>query len=294
MKLYAPAYYKNFKCIADKCEHSCCIGWEIDVDKVTLEKYKSLNTDYGRVIADSISYEDTPHFKLGECDRCPHLDERGLCKIILNEGEDLLSDICREHPRFYNFTSVAEVGIGMSCPEAARIILSSPDYTTTECVGNVDADAYDLDFDGRIERDKIYAILQNTKYSYSDRLEHIYNLYSIERGIDEEWLEKLNSLEYLNEAHKDLFMHYSSKISQNASDLYQERFLAYLIFRHCTEALDIENFCEKLTFCLFCERLLVSMTRFEDAKSLQEVANLASIISEEIEYSDDNTFALTY
>ena len=39
MKLYAPAYYKNFKCIADKCEHSCCVGWEIDIDKETLDKY---------------------------------------------------------------------------------------------------------------------------------------------------------------------------------------------------------------------------------------------------------------
>ena len=121
-----------------------------------------------------------------------------------------------------------------------------------------------------------------------------YNQEKLTRLEHEEWLKKLNSLEYLDEAHKDLFMHYSSKISQNASDLYQERFLAYLIFRHCTEALDIENLCEKLTFCLFCERLLMSITHFKGTKSLQEVANLASIISEEIEYSDDNTFALTY
>lgn len=42
MKLYAPEYYKNFKCIADKCEHSCCIGWEIDIDEETLKKYENL------------------------------------------------------------------------------------------------------------------------------------------------------------------------------------------------------------------------------------------------------------
>ena len=44
MKLYAPSYYKKFKCIADKCEHSCCIGWEIDIDEETLEKYEKLET----------------------------------------------------------------------------------------------------------------------------------------------------------------------------------------------------------------------------------------------------------
>ena len=43
MKLYAPTYYKNFKCIADACEHSCCIGWEIDIDPEALEKYENCN-----------------------------------------------------------------------------------------------------------------------------------------------------------------------------------------------------------------------------------------------------------
>ena len=40
MKLFAPKYYGSFKCIADKCEHSCCIGWEIDIDDTTLKKYR--------------------------------------------------------------------------------------------------------------------------------------------------------------------------------------------------------------------------------------------------------------
>ena len=139
MKLYAPKYYKNFKCSADRCEHSCCVGWEIDIDKDTLKKYKSLRGGYGTVIADSISMDDTPHFRLGEGDRCPHLDKRGLCKIILAVGEEYLCDICREHPRFYNYTSVAEVGIGMSCMEAARIILTSSEYATLLKIGEVDA-----------------------------------------------------------------------------------------------------------------------------------------------------------
>ena len=152
MKLYAPTYYKRFRCIADRCEHSCCIGWEIDIDNEAIEKYKSLKHRYGEVIRDSISTDETPHFKLGEHERCPHLDECGLCKIILNVGEDYLCDICREHPRFYNYTDVAEVGIGMSCAEAARLILSSSDYATLESIVSVDAEADDVEFYGRAER----------------------------------------------------------------------------------------------------------------------------------------------
>ena len=59
MKLYAPSYYKDFKCIADKCAHNCCIGWEIDIDEISLEKYKSLKNGYGPTIMNSISLEDT-------------------------------------------------------------------------------------------------------------------------------------------------------------------------------------------------------------------------------------------
>ncbi len=294
MKLYAPTYYKKFKCIADKCEHSCCIGWEIDIDKSTLEKYKSLKSGYGATIMDSISMEDTPHFRLGEEERCPHLDECGLCKIILGVGEDYLCDICREHPRFYNYTSVAEVGIGMSCPEAARLILSSPDFGTFEQVGEVATEPYDVAFDGRTERGKVYTLLQDTTDDYTSALNQIYRAYSIDVGEENHWLEILDSLEYLDANHKALFMQYSSALRPKGegTDAYLKRFLAYLIYRHCTEAIDTEDFCTRLSFCLSCERLLASLICAHGANTLQEVAALASTVSEEIEYSDDNTWAL--
>ncbi len=294
MKLYAPKYYKNFRCIADKCTHNCCIGWEIDVDEDALEKYKTLTSEYGSVIADSISMEDTPHFKLTDRDRCPHLDESGLCRIILHEGEDCLCNICREHPRFYNYTSVAEVGIGMSCPEAARIILSSPDYAVLEEIGTLPAAADSLDFDGRVQRREIYTILQDTACSYTMRLSRIAARYSLDNFDDRLWLERLDSLEYLNSAHKPVFMKYSSKRRPDGMDEYLERFLAYFIYRHCTEALDDGDFCDRLRFCLFCERLFASLICTETAGSLCEMIELAVMISEEIEYSDDNTLALTY
>ena len=294
MKLYAPAYYKKFQCIADRCEHSCCIGWEIDIDSDTLEKYKTLKDGYGSTVLKSISTEDTPHFRLGACDRCPHLDERGLCRIILNLGEDYLCDICREHPRFYNYTDIAEVGLGMSCVEAARLILSSDDYATLELVGEVDAIADDVAFDGRAERDKLYAILQDRSCDYMENLAKIAQRYSINVYEDLRWLNLLDSLEYLDPEHKSMFMNYSSGQRPDGKNEYLERFLAYLIYRHCTEALDGEDFRERLAFCLFCERLLASLICLTAADSLNDVAVLASILSEEIEYSDDNTFALMY
>ena len=294
MKLYAPKYYRNFKCIADKCSHSCCIGWEIDVDGDTLNKYESLKGEYGAVIRDTISLEGTPHFKLCEHDRCPHLDENGLCRIILSVGEDHLCRICREHPRFYNYTDVAEVGIGMSCREAARIILNSDDYSVFEQVGELDVESDGVDFDARDTREEIYTVLRDRERCYADRLKDVYGQYSIEAGDDRYFLDKIASLEYLDVEHKALFLHYSSKKRAEGKYEYLERFLAYFIYRHCSEALDYDDFCDRLSFCLFCERLLSSLICSNGAESLSDIAVLASIISEEIEYSEENTLSLIY
>ena len=294
MKLYAPAYYKNFRCIADKCTHSCCIGWEIDIDGDTLKKYKELDGGYASVIADSISDDGEPHFKLCRGDRCPHLNENGLCDIITNVGEEYLCDICREHPRFYNFTDVAEVGIGMSCPEAARIILSSSDFRNTEEIGEVIATADDTNFNGRRLREEIYGILQDPIYGYEAALEKICSRYSVDIGDDREYLKILDSLEYLDPEHKKLFMRYSRYCRPQDKDEYLKRFLAYFIYRHCTEAFDEDDLRLRLSFCLFCERLFASLIYSEGASSPEEVMELARIISEEIEYSEDNTEALTY
>lgn len=38
--------YDKFKCIADKCEFTCCKGWEINIDNNTYNKWKSENLDY--------------------------------------------------------------------------------------------------------------------------------------------------------------------------------------------------------------------------------------------------------
>jgi len=294
MKLFVPEYYKNFKCIADKCEHSCCIGWEIDIDEETLKKYENLENPYAPDILNSISFEGTPHFKLCEGDRCPHLDKNGLCKIILSAGEEHLCDICRRHPRFYNYTDVAEVGIGMSCREAARLILSSPNYSVMEETEEIAYEGEAPSFNGREERERIYKLFGDKSTDYNTKLQTLYSSYGIDAGEDSVWQGIINSLEYLEEAHKELFLNYSSQSRPHGMDDYLERALAYFIYRHCTEAYDEADFRLRLNFCLFCERLLASLICSQKAGTLQEIAVLASIISEEIEYSEDNTQVLTW
>ena len=121
MKTVAPDYYKDFHCIADKCAHTCCKGWEIDVDEISAARFSKIPA-----IAEKVdSAAETPHIKLLDDETCPFLLESGLCSMIIDYGEDMLCDICRDHPRFRNFWSDrTEIGLGMVCEEAAGLILS--------------------------------------------------------------------------------------------------------------------------------------------------------------------------
>jgi hypothetical protein len=143
-------------------------------------------------------------------------------------------------------------------------------------------------------RGKVYAILGDGSLCYLERLEKIYADWGISPGADGTWRKKLSDLEYLDEGHRNLFMNYSSSCRPADADPYLERFLAYLVYRHCTEAFDAEDFLLRLSFCLFCERLAASLIVSQGASSLGAIAELARIISEELEYSEENTEALTY
>ena len=49
-KVTLPHYFKEFKCIGGKCEDSCCIGWDIDIDERTYADYKEVKDSQFNVL----------------------------------------------------------------------------------------------------------------------------------------------------------------------------------------------------------------------------------------------------
>lgn len=122
-----PTYFDKFVCVADKCRNSCCApGWEIDIDDETAARYRRMRGSLGKELRENIRYIDgEASFKLRADGRCPFLDDRGLCRIILARGDDALCDICREHPRFYNYLPYREeVGLGLYCEAVCKLIIN--------------------------------------------------------------------------------------------------------------------------------------------------------------------------
>ena len=299
MELFAPQYYLSFKCIADRCRHSCCIGWEIDVDEKALEKYNSAAEDYAEVVKESIEQGDAPHFRLCEGDRCPHLRPDGLCQMILSLGEDYLCDICREHPRFYNDTVLGrEVGLGLVCEEACRIILESDGYRSMVNLGLTSDEAPETDgYDAICHREEIFDILSNSSIPYGERLTLISEKYSVSpKDIpDQRWRELLSESEYIDEGDRELFSAYSSANKTPESlEKYLERALAYFIYRHASSAEDDGDLRASIGLSLFLERLLCSAVISCGSSDFESVCDIARRLSEELEYSEENTEAIKF
>ena len=287
MNLYAPKYYSKFHCIADKCKHSCCIGWEIDIDENTLNKYKTSTYAYANTVLHSIDFSGVSHFRLADKERCPHLDKNGLCCIIKSMDEEYLCDICREHPRFYNYSNRGkEVGLGMACEEACRIILSSEDFDEFYVVNQLDEDIVACEFDACAESLRVYKILKDNSLSFTEKVELISDFYDIKinaTGMSE----LLNSLEYLYSQDKHLICSVNDIGEiRLCNDVRLPRILAYYIYRHCFGNASYEEFCSSLSFSIFCTMLIAKLSENND------MVEISRIVSEEIEYSEDNTEAI--
>ncbi|MBO5657061.1 MAG: flagellin lysine-N-methylase [Agathobacter sp.] len=119
-----PNYYNTFKCIADKCEATCCQGWQIVVDEASLERYKKVEGPYGDILRERIQWKEGV-FCQDASKRCAFLKEDNFCDMYEHLGEESLCLTCTNYPRHIEeFENIREITLSISCPEVARIILS--------------------------------------------------------------------------------------------------------------------------------------------------------------------------
>ena len=146
MNSYTPAYFHAFRCIAGACPDSCCKEWEVDVDPASADFYRSLPGALGDRLRQVL--RDTPDGTLMtiENGRCPMWRQDGLCRIHAELDHDALCQVCREFPRLtHDYGSFLEKGLELSCPEAARLILTGDQTLTVQSVVcDPEEEAYDV------------------------------------------------------------------------------------------------------------------------------------------------------
>ena len=283
MLFVRPDFYDDFHCLASACRHSCCVGWEIDVDEESLRRYQGTGGEIGRALRENIALEPTPHFRLASGERCPFLREDGLCRLILTLGEDSLCDICALHPRFYNdYPDREEAGLGLCCEEAARLLTAGEGHL--RLIIESDGDETPEPTALLRLRGDIFTLLAEDALPLPERMRRALALLgkplaafhagetarfflTLER-MDPAWTALLHRLAAAGEREPELGAPRHARIAE------------YLVYRHFASAESAADAAARLQFCFHAVRLVAALEAYS--------ADALRLFSAEIEYSDEN------
>ena len=290
MKRMAPRYMRDFKCIADKCRHSCCIGWEIDIDEESLENYRRVEGEFGKRLAENISLDgESACFRLGKDERCPFLNECGLCDIYTELGEESLCQICTDHPRFYNeIAGRLEMGVGLCCEAAARLVLCQEEPLTFEVLEDDGEECPTDEFEALIleKREALFDALQKSSsvdelipdsFSQIDWCSVFADLERLDPKWDEELVKWQNAPQELWHQSMPVF------------DRGLKNMVCYFLYRHLPSAVDEIDLAARVLFSYLSYHVVRILCALRENCTLEDLLDIARMYSAEIEYSEENT-----
>lgn len=210
MKIRVPEYFKDFKCIASKCEDTCCAGWGIVIDDVTYDRYKNVQGKFGERLRSEIVHEAGENIFVLKGNNCPFLNKEKTCDIYINIGEENLSYTCQQYPRYTEeFGSLREIGISLSCPEAARIMLNNDKKVTFELSENEEVVSSYNDINAQLfiellqSRNIVMDMLQDRDIDLRKRVAlALLFVDEIQEKIDES---EIKEIKYVREKYSDKF-----------------------------------------------------------------------------------------
>lgn len=199
-----PTFYHTFQCKANQCHHTCCQKWTIDVDEETAKLYQTLPTPLGEDLRKFMTVDDKGYYFMfsDKQPTCPLLREDGLCRVVLELGEDSLCDTCHMHPRFYKYIEDLELcGVGLSCEESVEKLLATEG---DQLQFTIEDDDCEFTAEDRPVLENIFdllalginpAICQFTLNHSIHYCQELVTVYKKTEPIDEEWTKQLAHLE---------------------------------------------------------------------------------------------------
>ena len=189
MEITRPQYYDTFRCLAGACPDSCCKDWAVQVDEASARRYRALPGELGDRLRQAMVLEDGETILALEPDgRCPMWRDDGLCRIQAALGEEALCQTCHTFPRLrHDYGDFVELGLELSCPEAARLILTGDDAVVTQQVPGGEAPEYDGEAMAILRRSRAEALrfLNDRSYGAGEALAILLLYgYSVQNELD--------------------------------------------------------------------------------------------------------------
>ncbi|MGI6014119.1 MAG: flagellin lysine-N-methylase [Oscillospiraceae bacterium] len=204
MKIRIPNYYTSFRCAAVECSDPCCSCWEVVTDEASREFYKTVEGPLGEKLRSSmyVDQDGDTCFRLQD-GKCPFFLDNHLCEIQKDLGEAALCNTCDMYPRFDEvYGNLEEMGLCLSCPEAAHLILGKEEKVEFILFDNgEDNTEFAEDFDGELlvylirAREMAIDILQDRTFPIDKRIAMFLQFTDeVQKLIDKETLELIPKL----------------------------------------------------------------------------------------------------
>lgn len=285
-----PTFYHTFQCKANQCHHTCCQKWTIDVDEETAKLYQTLPTPLGEDLRKFMTVDDEGYYFMfsDKQPTCPLLREDGLCRVVLELGEDSLCDTCHMHPRFYKYIEDLELcGVGLSCEESVEKLLATEG---DQLLFTIEDDDDEFTAEDRPVLENIFdllalginpAICQFTLNHSIHYCQELVTVYKKTEPIDEEWTKQLAHLEAMLSSTTasttmDLLKAYTIDVSA-LNKVYQ-----YILYRQIDML--AEYSLESLVRYAFDATVFIALLTHQFGNLPEQIRRW----SEQIEYDEDN------
>ena len=328
-------YVNQFHCLAGGCPDTCCKDWQIILDEDALAHYRAMPGPLGEQVRAALVTENGETRFREEGGRCVLLRDNGLCPIQAAYGAEALCRTCYTHPRFTEeYGQTAELTLSLSCPEAARLLLTHEAplrIETQDDGGPVVPNELDPELYPALlaARQAFFRLAQDRSRPIEDRLALILLLARRTQRLLDEGREELvsvlarrfggrgyqdrslvrlarlrsragrffpcwmvlNNMEHLTRRFGVML---DAAVGQDAPpapfrdafSVQYENLTVYFLFRYALKAVNDRQYLAQVEQCVF--HLLCLRELSADAATVQELTEVVSLYSKEVEHSEDN------
>lgn len=277
-------YYDTFRCTADQCDFTCCQEWRIGVDEKTFQKWKELKlkavdsdgeNQPELILCDCVEKEEAGQIiKLGKDKKCPFLNEKKLCKVVLELGEDHLSETCTTFPRQINtFEDRTEYSLDPGCPAVVDLLnqkLNVGQLLNDRLVEKEVSSAQSSSL-LYLVREMIFTILEDETYLLTERMMMIF--YALLELLEEKHLTKEKINAYKNRKQLQPLADAIRKMKFNSADSFFERNELFLDV--------VENYRKQMLYVDYLEEISMLAEGLEEAYSEDEIIEKLQVFKEE-------------
>ena len=243
---FVPEYMQDFECIGKDCIDSCCIGWNVEIDKKTFKKYENSQNKKIKLISQQFlvktdTNSDISYGKLADHNNCcPFLSEEKLCNAYSLLGKENLSIGCSTYPRVIKkFDKIGFIAGDLSCPEIARLCLNKSNLKIKKVKQNKLLNIFNSKNVFSLE------ISKNIPDKISDFIEKIFYQINFRNNLFEALEQIIISYEkiFKNRNYKSFSKDQNEKIKDN-SLLFETKILANICFSNLTSQSRYTTICK--------------------------------------------------